>query len=81
MKGITMALPTLLPTPAAQEEHLESLLSRRLGSRIRELRLVFRPTGVVLHGQSDTYHAKQLAQHVAMEFGHVPILANEIEVR
>lgn len=76
-----MTLPTLLPSPAAQEEHLESLLSRRLGTRIRELRLTFHPTGVILHGRSDTYHAKQLAQHVAMEVGHVRVLANEIEVR
>ncbi len=76
-----MTLPTLLPSPVSQEEHLESLLSRRLGSRVRELRLTFQPTGVVLHGRSDTYHAKQLAQHVAMEVGHVRVVANEIEVR
>ena len=71
------------PTVNAQheQERLEGLLARRLGSRIRNLRLVVQPAGVVLHGFSETYHAKQIAQHALMEFSQAPILANEIEVK
>jgi hypothetical protein len=67
--------------PVAHEEHLESLMQRRLGNRIRDLRIVVRPAGVVLQGRAPTYHAKQLAQHAAMELANLPILANDIEVR
>jgi hypothetical protein len=62
------------------EERLESVLSHRLGSRIRDLRVVFRAEGLILRGRTTTYHAKQLAQHAAMTAVDIPILANEIEV-
>jgi hypothetical protein len=65
--------------PAA-EECLESLVQRRLGSRVRDLRVVVRHDGVILQGRAATYHAKQLAQHAAMELASMPILANDIEV-
>ncbi|MCI0640139.1 MAG: hypothetical protein L0Y72_30980 [Gemmataceae bacterium] len=64
----------------AHEERLEMLLQRRLGNRIRDLRVQLLPEGLVLTGRAPTYHAKQLAQHAAMEFCDVPILANDIEV-
>jgi hypothetical protein len=66
------------PTEA---ERLEGLLTRRLGSRIHGLRIIFEQTGVILRGRSETYHAKQVAQHAVMEFTAAPILANEIEVK
>ncbi len=62
------------------EERLESLLQRRMGNRIRHLRVRIHEGGVVLEGRAPTYHAKQLAQHAAMELGNLPILANDIEV-
>jgi hypothetical protein len=34
----------------------------------------------VLQGRTATYHAKQLAQHAAMELGNLPIAAHDIEV-
>jgi hypothetical protein len=52
-----------------------------MGSRVRELRVLIRRDGVVLQGWAGTYHAKQLAQHAAMELADMPILANDIEVR
>ena len=61
-------------------ESLESQIQRRLGGRVRDLRVMLREDGVVLKGRSATYHAKQLAQHAAMEFAGVRILANDIEV-
>jgi hypothetical protein len=44
------------------------------------LRVLVRHDGVILQGRTSTYHAKQLAQHAAMELGDVRILSNEIEV-
>ena len=68
-----------VPLPI-HEEHLEMLMHRRLGNRIRDLRVQMHPAGLVLQGRAATYHAKQLAQHAAMELANVPILANDIEV-
>jgi len=48
--------------------------------RTCDLRVVVLPAGVILQGWTATYHAKQVAQHVAMEVAELPILANEIEV-
>ena len=70
----------LLPNTYATEEHLETLLQRRLGNRIRDLRVQLYADGLVLQGRAATYHAKQLAQHAAMELTTAPILANDIEV-
>ena len=64
----------------AEEERLEALMLRRLGNRIRDLRVQVSPRGLVLLGRAATYHAKQLAQHAAMELADFPILANDIEV-
>jgi hypothetical protein len=69
------------PASTVEEERLECLLQRRLGNRIRNLRVHVLPTGLVLQGHAATYHAKQLAQHAAMELGEFAILANDIEVR
>ncbi len=66
--------------PDAPVAHLESLVQRRLGSRVLGLRLVVRDDGVILQGRASTYHAKQLAQHAAMEMAGMRILANNIEV-
>jgi hypothetical protein len=62
------------------EERLENLLQSRLGSRIRDLRVQVVDSGLILQGRATTYHAKQLAQHAAMELSEFPILANDIEV-
>jgi hypothetical protein len=56
-------------------------MQRRLGNRVRDLRVTVRADGVILHGRTATYHAKQLAQHAAMDLVSLPILANDIEVR
>ena len=64
----------------SEEDRLENLLTRRLGSRVRDLRVILLPDGLILQGRTATYHAKQIAQHTAMEVANLPILANEIEV-
>jgi hypothetical protein len=70
----------ILPTRTDDDDCLESLMQRRLGSRIRDLRVLRLPSGLVIQGRASTYHAKQLATHAAMEFADEPILANDIEV-
>ena len=65
----------------ANAEHYETQVQRRIGGRIRDLRVIVRHDGVILQGRTNTYHAKQLAQHAAMDLIDLPILANDIEVR
>jgi hypothetical protein len=59
---------------------LESNLRIRLNGRIRQLRLTRRGHGLVIHGQAQTYYAKQMAQVELMETFHITVLANDIEV-
>jgi hypothetical protein len=75
-----MSTNVLAPNVLTEEERLEGMLQRRLGNRIRDLRVVLLSAGLVLQGRTATYHAKQLAQHAAMEFANLPIVANDIEV-
>jgi hypothetical protein len=75
MSAQMMAEPT-----SRHEERLETLIERRLGTRIHNLRVKVRSMGLVLEGRAATYYAKQLAQHAAMEIAALPILANDIEV-
>jgi hypothetical protein len=75
-----MEAQLLAPPAHPEEERLENLLQMRLGSRIRELRVLLLDSGIILQGRTSTYHAKQLAQHAAMDVSEFPILANEIEV-
>jgi osmotically-inducible protein OsmY len=62
-------------------EEAESLLKRRLGSRVIGLRVRIHEVGITLQGTAYSYHVKQLAQHAAMSLLGLPIVANEIEVR
>ena len=75
-----MMTQLLADRTAYQEERLEAQVLRRVGGRIRNLRVLVRHNGVVLQGRCTTYHAKQIAQHAAMELTGLPILANDIEV-
>jgi hypothetical protein len=72
--------PSEVESVSLPAEYLEIQVQRRLGSRVRDLRLIVRHDGVILTGRASTYHAKQLAQHAAMELAALPILANDIEV-
>ena len=71
---------TLLTPLLTHDEELTSLIVRRLGNRIRNLRIVRQGGGLVIQGRTSTYYAKQLAQHAAMELNNERILANDIEV-
>ena len=75
-----MSPKALAPPTLSQEERLEAQLQCRLGNRIRDLRVLSLPGGLILQGRALTYHAKQLAQHAVMELCDVPILSNDIDV-
>ena len=75
-----MSANVLSPRSRTPDERLEVLMQRRLGNRVRDLRIIRRDDGLILQGRTNTYYAKQLAQHAAMELGNEPILANDIEV-
>ena len=75
-----MSTNVLAPSILSEEERLENMLQRRLGNRIRDLRVVVLPEGLILQGRAATYHAKQIAQHAAMELADLPIVANDIVV-
>lgn len=71
---------TVDSTALAEAARLEELVQARLSGQVRDLRIQVRDHGLILQGRARTYHAKQLAQHLAMTAGDLPILANEIEV-
>jgi hypothetical protein len=52
----------------------------RLMGRLCDIQVTIGTYGLVLQGSASTYHAKQLALHVAREVACVPVSANEIEV-
>jgi hypothetical protein len=80
MAGWFMSINVLEASVVSEEERLENMLQRRLGNRVRDLQVVLLPEGLILKGRTATYHAKQIAQHVAMELADLPILANDIVV-
>ncbi|GBD36301.1 hypothetical protein HRbin36_01422 [bacterium HR36] len=65
---------------APGDEFLEATVQKRLGNRIRDLRVVRSKRGVILQGRVPTYYAKQLAQHAILELGEM-VAANQIEVQ
>jgi hypothetical protein len=75
-----MISPALSDTAVPSEQRLCAILRDRLGSRVRNLRVVLHGDGVVLQGRATSYHVKQLAQHAAMELGGLRVVANDIEV-
>ena len=75
-----MNADTLTLSTEAVDDCLEVLMQRRLGNRVRDLRVLRLPAGLIIQGRTTTYYAKQLATHAAMEFADEPIAANEIEV-
>ena len=68
-----------LPSPEAVHR-LESNVKRHLIGRLRDFRMVVQDNGVILHGRTPSYYAKQLAQEAVREATKLPILANVISV-
>jgi osmotically-inducible protein OsmY len=70
----------LAPRMNEVAERIEACVRRRLGGRVCDFQAVVQEGGIMLRGRTRTYYAKQLVQHMAMEVGGVPIVANRIEV-
>jgi hypothetical protein len=59
---------------------LERQILARCGRRIANLSVEVRPDQVVLHGRTDRFHVKQLAQHGVREVLPTVPLCNSITV-
>jgi hypothetical protein len=59
---------------------IEATLQRRLGSRVRNFRLLILRERLVLSGQATSYYVKQLAQHAVMAEARAALVVNNIEV-
>ncbi len=66
--------------PEQRRKEAEEAVQRRVGRRVKGLRLEIIERGVILHGQAISYHAKQLAQHAAGQELGLPVVANRIDV-
>ncbi len=78
---IGQTLPTLRQEQGDPLTILEITINNRLGNRVRNLKLELNGENkLIIKGCTETYYAKQLAQHAVMESGYV-IAANEIEVK
>lgn len=75
-----MATQVIAEPILPRQEHLEVLVLRRIGNRVRGLRIVMQADGLVLQGRATSFHAKQVAQQAVMALAPLPILANDIEV-
>jgi len=69
----------MLDFPDLRQE-LETRVRARTGGRLRKLDIQLSPEGVVLQGESATFHVKQLAQHGVRELLPNVQLRNDIVV-
>ena len=61
-------------------ERITTSVRSRLFGRVRDFKVEMCDAGMVLKGRTRSYYDKQVVQHTALEVGHVPLLANEIQV-
>jgi hypothetical protein len=81
IRGDTLMTTQLLDQSQSENlDAVEAAVKSRLGNRVRVFHLLALGQGLILHGQTTTYHAKQLAQHAVMEATTKRILANDIVV-
>ena len=81
----TMKLVQNLGCPMHPPAHdllkqLESQVQHQLGNRLFEFRLSWNEDGLILEGQTRSYHVKQLAQEALREATTLPISLNDIQV-
>lgn len=61
-------------------KQVEASLQSLLRGRVRELRLLSSPQGIVLRGEATTFYGKQLAQNEILKMGRGVLITNEIQV-
>lgn len=72
-RAITSMVPIDLP-------ELADLITRRLYGSVRGIRVLRSSTHLLIHGRTDSYYIKQLAQSVLLEYADgVPVI-NKIRV-
>lgn len=59
---------------------LELRILNLLQHRVRDLRLVPLPRGLLLAGRVPTYHARQLADQALRDLAGAPVIVNDLEV-
>jgi hypothetical protein len=69
----------VLDFPRLRQE-LETQVRARTGGRLRKLDIQLSPEGVVLLGETATFHVKQLAQHGVRDILPTVQLRNDIVV-
>jgi hypothetical protein len=69
----------MIPSARLRSE-LERHILARTGRRVRNLAVEFVPEAVILHGSTNTYYVKQLAQHGVREMLPQVRLENAIVV-
>jgi hypothetical protein len=69
------------PDVSVQITNTAAHLARYLRGRLRDASLTVRNGAVVIHGRTNSFYVKQLAQHAVMKRVSLPIAANEIEVQ
>lgn len=69
-------------TATLRRHPLEDLLRRRLNGTafVGELRLLQGDEGLILEGRTDSFYAKQIAQHLASQLTGLCVAANRIAV-
>jgi len=66
--------------PSCLASLIQERIEKRLGERIRDLRVSLSGDSVLLQGRCKTYYTKQLAQHAALGVIEDENLENEIKV-
>jgi len=61
-------------------DQLVTIVQCQLAGRVSNLRLVMGEKGLILHGRTRSYYAKQLAQEVVMKVTAAPLFSNHIEI-
>ena len=75
-----MELDTLLNSRQTLAEQIERLVRQRTSGLIRDLKIDVLPGEILLTGRAQTYYAKQLATHAALDACEHFTLTNDIEV-
>jgi len=61
-------------------EQLELIVMTRLARHVSQVQLIESADGLTLRGSCKSFHAKQMAQELLMQFGNFRVIANELAV-
>jgi len=61
-------------------EELELIVMTKLAGHVSQVQLIESADGLTLRGSCKSFHAKQMAQELLMQFGNFRVIANELTV-